>query len=138
MPLVIALHVFGVIFWLGSLLVIASLLGCVPEEVGVAKERFIVAARRLFDVGGNIGAGATVGLGILLVLLEPKVMLQHWIHVKLLLVAVLLVLHVRLYRRIVALENEPASATRREFAILHGVVSVLLLAILVLVIAKPF
>ncbi|MFZ0887169.1 MAG: CopD family protein [Candidatus Binataceae bacterium] len=137
-PLVIALHVFGVIFWLGSLLVIASLLGCVPEEVGVAKERFIVAARRLFDVGGNIGAGATVGLGILLVLLEPKVMLQHWIHVKLLLVAVLLVLHVRLYRRIVALENEPASATRREFAILHGVVSVLLLAILVLVIAKPF
>ena len=136
--LLIAVHVFGVIFWLGSLLVITSLLGRVPEEVGVAKERFILAARRLFDGGGNIGAATAIALGILLVLVEPAVMRQHWIHVKLLLVAVLLVLHVRLYRRIVALENEPASATRREFAILHGVVSVLLLAILALAIAKPF
>ena len=136
--LVIALHVFGVVFWLGSLLVILTLLGRVPEEVGVAKERLIGAAHRLFDVGCNVGAAAAVGLGILLILLEPAVMRQHWIHMKLLLVAVLLVLHVRLYRRIVALENEPASATRREFAILHGVVSLLLLAILILAIAKPF
>jgi hypothetical protein len=45
---------------------------------------------------------------------------------------------VRLYMRIVALENDPASATRREFSIIHGVVSALLLMILVLVILKPF
>ena len=138
MSVVIALHIFGVVFWLGSLLVIATLLGLVPEEVGVAKERFIVATRRLFDVGCNVGAAVTVGLGILLVLLEPEVLRHGWFHLKLLLVVIVLLLHVRLYRRIAALENEPASATRREFAILHGIVSLLLLAILVLAIAKPF
>jgi len=135
---VIALHIFGVVFWLGSLLVIATLLGLVPEEVGVAKERFIVATRRLFDVGCNVGAAVAVGLGILLVLLEPEVLRHGWFHLKLLLVVIVLVLHVRLYRRIAALEDEPASATHREFTILHGVVSLLLLAILVLALAKPF
>ena len=138
MSVVIALHIFGVVFWLGSLLVIATLLGLVPEEVGVAKERFIVATRRLFDVGCNVGAAVAVGLGILLVLLEPEVLRHGWFHLKLLLVVIVLVLHVRLYRRIAALEDEPASATRREFAILHGIVSLLLLAILVLALAKPF
>jgi hypothetical protein len=37
-----------------------------------------------------------------------------------------------------ALESEPGSSTRREFAILHGIVSVLLLLILALVFLQPF
>lgn len=135
---IITLHLFGVIFWLGSLLVITSLLALLPDEVGVAKERFIVAARRLFELGCNIGAAIAVGLGILLVLLEPEVLHHGWLHLKLLLVVILLVVHVRLYRRIVALENEPASASTGEFRMVHGVVSLILLATLLLAILKPF
>ena len=59
-------------------------------------------------------------------------------HAKLALVLVLLFFHFRLYRRVVALENDPGSATRREFSMLHGIVSLLLLLILVLVLVKPF
>jgi putative membrane protein len=131
-------HMFGVILWVGSLLLISSLMTLVPEEVGVAKERLIVSAQRLFRRSSNIGAAVAITFGVLTILAEPPVIERGWLHVKILLVLVLLAVHVRLYMRIVALENEPASATRREFSIIHGVISILLLMILILAILKPF
>ncbi len=61
-----------------------------------------------------------------------------WLHVKLLLVLVLLYFHYRLYRRILNLESDPASASAGEFKMIHGLVSALLLAILALALIKPF
>lgn len=135
---VIVFHLFGVIIWVGSLLLIESMLSLVSEEVGAARERIILISRRLFHVACNIGAAATVFFGVLLMLLEPDVLMMGWLHVKLLLVAVLLYLHYRLYRRIMKLENDPAAASAREFKIAHGIVSLLLLAILALAVLKPF
>jgi protoporphyrinogen IX oxidase len=135
---ILAFHVFGVILWMGSLLVLTSLMGLVGDEVGVSKERFLVAARRLFNSSANGGAMAAIGFGILLILLEPSVLRQGWLHIKLLLVLVVIVMHVRLFRRITALEAEPSGANRREFAMTHGILSLLLLAILLLVFLKPW
>jgi putative membrane protein len=109
-----------------------------PDEVGVARERLIGAARRLFHVSANIGAAVAIIFGVFAILAEPSVLDRGWLHVKILLVLVLLAAHVRLYLRITALENEPLSATRREFSIIHGVVSLLVLVILGLVFLKPF
>ena len=131
-------HLFGVILWIGSLLVISSMMALVPDEVGAARERVIVIARRLFHVSSNIGAIVTVVFGVFLVLLDPGVMRHGWMHAKIALVLVLLFFHVKLYRRVIALENDPGSATRREFSMIHGIVSLLLLLILVLVLVKPF
>ena len=131
-------HLFGVILWIGSLLVISSMMALVPDEVGAARERMIVIARRLFHVSSNIGAIVAVIFGIFMVLLDPRVMLHGWMHAKIALVLVLLFFHVKLYRRVIALENDPGSATRREFSMIHGIVSLLLLLILVLVLVKPF
>jgi protoporphyrinogen IX oxidase len=135
---VLVFHLFGVILWIGSLLVISSLMALVPDEVGVAKERTIVLSRRLFHVNSNIGAVVAIIFGILAILADPGVLAHGWIHAKILLVLVLLGFHLRLYRRIIALENEPGTATRREFSIIHGVVSALLFAILLLVFLQPF
>jgi putative membrane protein len=135
---ILAFHVFGVILWMGSLLVLSSLLGLVADEVGVSKERFLVAARRLFDFSASGGAMATIGFGIWLIFLDPGVLRQGWLHIKLLLVVVIIVMHARLYRRINALEAEPSGANRREFAMTHGILSALLLAILLLVFLRPF
>jgi uncharacterized membrane protein len=66
------------------------------------------------------------------------VLRQGWLHIKLLLVVVIIVMHARLYRRINALEAEPSGANRREFAMTHGILSALLLAILLLVFLRPF
>jgi putative membrane protein len=131
-------HLFGVILWIGSLLVISSMMALVPDEVGAARERLIVITRRLFHVSSNIGAIVTVVFGIFVVMLDPSVMMHGWMHAKIALVLVLLFFHVKLYRRVIALESDPGSATRREFSMLHGIVSLLLLLILVLVLVKPF
>jgi len=134
----IVFHLFGVIIWIGNLLVIASMLSLATEEVGAARERLILISRRLFQIGCNLGALATVFFGIILILLDPAVLMVGWLHIKLLLVLVLLFLHYRLYRRILNLENDPSGASAREFKMIHGLVSALLLAILALAVLKPF
>jgi putative membrane protein len=135
---ILALHIFGAIFWMGGLLMIASLLARVPDEVGLPKERFLGAARGLFEVGTNVGAAVTIGLGIVLIVMDPSVLRHGWLHAKLLLVAVILFYHVRFYRRIIFLENHPSQSTRREYRVIHGMVSLLLIAILVLAVMRPF
>lgn len=135
---VLVLHIFGVVFWLGGLLMITSLLARVPEEVGLPKERFLGAARGLFESTINLGAAITIALGLVLIILEPSVMRHGWLHGKLLLVAILLFYHVRFYRRIKFLEENPSQSTRREFRVIHGMVSALLVAILMLAVLKPY
>jgi protoporphyrinogen IX oxidase len=135
---ILALHIFGVIFWLGGLLMIASLLSRVPEEVGLPKERFLGMARGLFENTINLGAAITIFLGLLLIMMDPSVLRQGWLHMKLVLVAILLFYHVRFYRRITFLEDNPSQSSRKEFRVVHGMVSALLIAILVLTLVKPF
>jgi len=134
----IVFHLFGVIVWIGNLLVIASMLSLATEEVGAARERLILISRRLFQIGCNLGALATVFFGIVLILLDPATLMVGWLHAKLVLVLVLLYFHYRLYRRILNLENDPSGASAREFKMIHGIVSALLLAILALAVLKPF
>lgn len=133
----IVFHLFGVVIWIGSLLIIASMLSMATEEVGAARERLILVSRRLFQVGCNIGALVTVFLGIILILLDPTTLMAGWLHVKLLLVLVLLYFHYRLYRSILNLESDPSGASARQFKMIHGAVSLLLLAILALAVLKP-
>ncbi len=135
---ILSLHIFGVIFWMGGLLMITSLLARVPEEVGLPKERFLGAARGLFESTINLGAAISIILGIVLIMLNPGVLQHAWIEAKLLLVAILLFYHVRFYRRIKFLEDNPSESSRREFRVIHGMVSALLIAILVLTVLKPF
>jgi putative membrane protein len=134
----IVFHLFGVVIWIGNLLVTASMLSLITEEVGAARERLILISRRLFQIGCNLGALATVFFGIVLILLNPTVLMVGWLHTKLVLVLVLLYFHYRLYRRILNLENDPSGASAREFKLIHGIVSALLLAILALAVLKPF
>lgn len=110
----------------------------VPDEVGAAREALIVAARRLFSLSANVGAAVALVFGIGAILAEPQVLKHGWLHVKLLFVVVMLGCHVWLYRRIVALENDPGSASRGAFAMIHGVVSAALLIILAMVFLQPF
>src|ERR1700688_709826 len=103
---------------MGSLLVISSMMALVPDEVGAARERMIVIARRLFHVSSNIGAIVTVVFGIFMVLLDPPVMLHGWMHAKIALVLVLLFFHVKLYRRAGPPRNDPRRGPRRAVRML--------------------
>ncbi len=131
-------HLFGVVFWVGSLLIVSSLMGLVADEVGAAQERMIVAANRLFMVSANVGAAVTIAFGILAIVAEPAVLTRGWLHLKLALVVLMLVIHARLYQRIRALKEAPLTARKREFSTIHGLISLLLLGILMLVFLRPF
>ncbi len=133
----LVLHLFGVVFWVGSLLLISSLLAMVSDEVGMAKERFILIASRLFFGGSNVGGTIAIVFGILLMISRPAVLHEHWFDAKLVLVFMMLLVHVRLHRRIVALEENPSAVTRSEFRMIHGLISALLLGILALAVIKP-
>ena len=77
-------------------------------------------------------------LGIVLTALNPAVLRQRWFLLKLLLIAILLFYHVRFYRRIRFLEDNPSQSSRHEFSVVNGAVSLLLFAILLLTVMKPF
>jgi putative membrane protein len=117
---------------------ISRLMALVSDEVGVARERIIVLARRLLRVSANAGAAVAIIFGILAVVAEPGVLARGWLHLKLLLVLLMLVVHFRLYQHIRAAEEAPLEVSRREFSIMHGLVSLLLLGVLMLVFLKPF
>ena len=124
--------------WVGGLLVVSSLMAQTPDAVGAAREALIIAAKRLIAVSSNVGALVAIVFGVAAILAEPQVLTHGWLHAKLFFVFVMIACHVRLYRRIVALERDPGSATRREFTMLHGIVSAILLVILALVFLRPF
>jgi|SRR5579875_1092514 putative membrane protein len=135
---VLVIHVFGVIFWLGSLLVVSSLMGVTAEQPIAVRGPFTAAAKHLFNAGANLGAIITVLFGLWLLMLEPIVMREGWMQLKLGLVLLLILTHLWLWRRISAAAKDPSSVRRGQFAMIHGVVSTLLLAILVMVFVRPF
>jgi putative membrane protein len=136
--IVIALHLFGAIVWIGGLLTLASVLARVPDEVGLPRERLLGAVRTSYRGAVNAGAIITIVLGAILIALQPEVMRQGWLHTKLLLVVLVLAYQWQLYRRIRYLEENPGESSGREFRMAHGILSLLVLAILVLAVLKPF
>lgn len=127
------------ILWIGSLLLISSMMALAAEENGAGRDRLIATSRRLFHVSANIGAAVAIIFGVFAILAQPSVLQGGWLHVKILLVLILLAAHARLYLRITALQREPLGKVRRgEFSMIHGIVSLLVLGILALVFLKPF
>ena len=69
---------------------------------------------------------------------HPHYLLEHWLHAKLLLVLVLIVLDLRVYFRAAAFLAGRVELHRRECMALHGAISLVFFGILILVLLKPF
>lgn len=134
----IVFHLFGVIFWLGGLLIVSTMLAAAADESGAGQAAILKLAHRLFNSACNAGAAITIVFGILILINAPEVLRHGWMHVKLALVGLLIGLHVWMYLRSRRIGDRPAAAARREFQAVHGLVSVVLLAILLMVIMQPF
>jgi putative membrane protein len=100
-------------------------------------ERFDIMERRLFAIM-SIGGAATVLLGIALIAAAPAYLKMGWLHVKLALVALLVVYHFYCYgfmRGFALRRNRRSSKFYRGF---NELPSLLLLAIVILAVVKPF
>ena len=76
--------------------------------------------------------------GITLIAENPHYLREHWLHAKLLLVALMFILHSRVYFRTKALLAGRIELRRGECLALHGAISLVFFGILILVLLKPF
>jgi len=130
-------HLLGVVLWMGSLLVVSRLLAEHAVEPA-AGERLGPLERRLFGSLVHGGAALVIASGILLILDQPSVLRQGWLHAKLLVVLGLVAADARLYRRMQAQHASPGSVTRAGVLRLHGWIAAGMVAVLALAVLRPF
>lgn len=133
-----AFHVVAMVTWFAGLFYLPRLFvyhADTTDEPGL--ERFAVMERRLL-VMMNIGATATVVLGLSMLVLWPGYLAFGWLHAKLALVALLIGYHLlcRHYVRAFALRRNRHSA--RWYRGFNELPTVLLVAIVILVVVRPF
>jgi protoporphyrinogen IX oxidase len=132
-------HIIGLVFWLGSLLVISHILAVHAEEPSPdARATLGRVETKLFKGLAHPGAALMVITGTLLVVQDPYYLRQHWLHMKLLLVLILIVLDLRLYFRTMAFQAGKIKLTRGECMAMHGAIAAVFFGILILVLTKPF
>lgn len=133
-----ALHVTAMVTWFAGLFYLPRLFvyhADTTDEPGLA--RFEVMERRLL-VLMTIGATATAVFGLAMIVTAPAYLALGWLRVKLVLVAVLFAYHYqcRVYVRAFAARRNRRSS--RWFRLFNELPSVLLIAIVILAIVKPF
>jgi putative membrane protein len=131
-------HIIGLVFWLGSLLVVTQILAIHTEETSPETRATLSRLEsKLLNGLAHPGAAIMVITGFILVSLDPNYLREHWLHAKLLLVVVMIALDLRLTFRARAFQEGNIELSRRECVVLHGAISLVFLAILILVLIKP-
>ena len=132
-------HLLGVVFWMAGLLVATQVLSAhVEEKSPEARQALARLETKLMKGVAHPGAAMTVLAGLTVVWIQPSYLHQHWLHAKLSLVAILIGLDLLLTWRLRAFQAGRIELPRWEPKVQHGVVSLLLLLIVILVMIKPF
>jgi uncharacterized membrane protein len=136
---ILVFHLIGLVFWLGSLLVVTHILAIHAEETSIEARAVLGRLEtKLLKGLAHPGAALMVITGGLLIAEHPHYLHEHWLHAKLLLAALLVVLDLRVYFRTSALIAGRTEVRRRECMALHGAISLVFFGILILVLLKPF
>ena len=100
-----ALHIVFLVTWFAGLFYLPRLFVYhVATTDAPGRARFIVMERRLFAIM-SIGALCTVLLGTAMIITAPALLATTWMHVKLPLVALLVIYHAWVYRLMLALRS---------------------------------
>ncbi len=136
-----ALHVISIIAWMAALLYLPRLFvyHCAAEPGSVQSETFKVMERRLLKAIMTPAMGGAWIFGIAMIALNPEMMKgQGWLHAKLALVLLMSGMHGVLAKHVRLFANDANVKPARYFRILNEVPTVLMIAIVILVIVKPF
>lgn len=137
---VLAFHLMAVICWFAALFYLPRLFVYhAMAEDAVSIDRFKLMERKLYRGIANPSMIATVILGLWLVYLNPQVYLsQGWFHLKALLVVVLIGYHHMCLGHMKKLANDSSDKTHVYFRFFNEVPVLFMVAIVILVIVKPF
>jgi len=84
-------HIIGLVFWVGSLLVITQILAIHTEETSPETRATLGRLEsKLLRGLAHPGAAIMVITGFILLSLEPQYLRENWLHAKLLLVVVMI------------------------------------------------
>jgi putative membrane protein len=133
-----AFHVIFVVTWFAGLFYLPRLFvyhTVTTDQISL--ERFIVMERRLFAIM-TLGATLAAVFGISMILAAPEYLRFGWLHAKLTLVAVLIGYHLWCYCLVVAFREGRNQHSQRFYRMFNEAPALLLIAIVILVIVKPF
>ncbi|WP_029889437.1 CopD family protein [Polycyclovorans algicola] len=133
-----ALHVIFMVSWFAALLYLPRLFVYhVAAGSSDEKARFCLMEKRLFAIGSIAMLGTWV-FGVWLLMMVPGYMQAGWMHAKLLLVVVLTGYHHWLIVFMRRFRSETNRTSARFFRLINEVPALFLVAIVILVIVKPF
>ncbi len=133
-----AFHIIFVVTWFAGLFYLPRLfIYHVEASDPVSLDRFQTMERRLFAIM-TIGATLAAVFGIALLTTMPGLLAVGWIHAKLTLVAILIGYHLWCFRLMGTLKRGTNSHSTRWYRIFNEVPALLLIAIVLLAVLKPF
>lgn len=133
-----AFHVIFVVTWFAGLFYLPRLFVYHATTTDtVSLERFIVMERRLFSIM-TLGATLAAVFGISMIVAAPGYLAAGWLHVKLTLVALLITYHAWCYQLMVALRIGKNRHSQRWYRLFNEAPALLLMAIVILAVVKPF
>jgi protoporphyrinogen IX oxidase len=133
-----AFHIVFVVTWFAGLFYLPRLFVYHAEAADTpSRERFVVMERRLLAIT-NLGAVLALGFGVAMLVAAPAYLALGWMHAKLALVLVLIGFHGA--NSVLARSLRLGTSTRsaRWFRIYNEAPALLLVAIVLLVVLKPF
>ena len=133
-----AFHVIFVVTWFAGLFYLPRLFVYHATTTDtVSLDRFVVMERRLFSIM-TLGATLAAVFGISMIVAAPSYLAAGWLHVKLTLVALLIAYHAWCYQLMVALRIGKNRHSQRWYRLFNEVPALLLIAIVILAVVKPF
>ncbi|EGJ34635.1 MULTISPECIES: protoporphyrinogen oxidase HemJ [Moorena] len=138
-----AFHFIGVVVWFAGLFYLVRLFvyhaeaSQEPEPAQtILKNQYEIMEKRLYHIITTPGMVVTVAMAIGLLVTEPEVLKQGWLHIKLAFVALLLVYHFYCGRIMGQLAANQCSWTGQQFRALNEAPTVLLMVIVLLAVFK--
>ena len=132
-----AFHIVFVVTWFAGIFYLPRLFiyhAAATDALSIG--RFQMMEKRLFGIM-TIGAALTLLFGISLLIVTPGFLQAGWLHAKLLLVLVLIAYHAWCYR----LMRDLRAGRKRSstwYRVFNEMPALLLIAIVILVVVKPF
>lgn len=138
-----SLHIIFMVCWFAALFYLPRLYIYLIEaqdkdaaERAVLTRQFVIMIGRLWHIIGWPAAGLTTLFGVWLLILNDFLMAQGWVHIKLLLVAMLIVYHIWTYRMFISFKAGRFKYSSGFIRVWNEVATVLLFAIVFLAVLK--
>lgn len=133
-------HILGIVFWMGSLLVLTHVLAVDAESDSEDVHNTLNRLEgKLFNGLAHPGAIiAIISGGVLISTNAHYYMHAAWFHIKLFLVVIMIVLDAITYIRARAFHAGRIQLKRKECMMLHGSIALAFTLILIMVLVRPF